>query len=124
MSYIISANYRNRNSEYKWLVRREDEDIEKAIELKTVTATGVVFQSSNQRENGYGCGRVARATDVDYWYEGNGGVYEEEERSPEITDEHVNLHFNGYDFVTEAKQFRNVLEELVLLPDGKMKALI
>ncbi len=122
-AYIISANYRDRNSEYKWLVRREEQDLEEAIELKTVTATGVVFQSSNQRESGYGCGRVARATNVDYWYEGNGGDYEED-RSPEITDEHVNLHFDGYSFKTEAGQFRNVLEELVLLPDGKMKALI
>ena len=63
MAQIISANYRNRESEYKWLVRDESEHPDKAIACKSVTVDGrVSFVKSSQYEEGFGC-KVVASTD-------------------------------------------------------------
>lgn len=64
MSFIVSANYRNRDSEYKWLVRHEDEKPEQAVAYKRVECGGVKFEDSNAYETGFGCRLVARCTSV------------------------------------------------------------
>jgi len=126
MSYIISANYRDRQSKYKWLVRGESQKPEQAIPVKSVVATGVVFQGSNHYESGFGCSTVARALDVNYHFDGYedkwGNTYD---GSPKVKEDHQDLGFNGsYFYLKDSENMRNTLEELVLLSDGKMKALI
>lgn len=65
MSYVVSANYRDRSSVFRWLVRKADEPIEKAIACKRVKASGVQFRPSNKSEQGFGCARVAFAESVE-----------------------------------------------------------
>ena len=64
MKYIISANYRNRSSDFPWLVREETQAPEAAKAYKTVTAQEVTFERSSKREQGYGCSMVAVAASV------------------------------------------------------------
>lgn len=59
MSFTVSANYRDRSSAYKWLVRRTEDPIEKAVACQEVRARGVVFGPSNASEEGFGCKQVA-----------------------------------------------------------------
>lgn len=125
-AYIISANYRDRSSVNKWLVREESQKPEQAIPVKSVVATGVVFQGSNHYESGFGCSTVARALDVDYHFDGYqdkwGDTYN---KSPKVKAKHQDLGFNGsYFYLKDSEKMRNTLEELVLLSDGKMKALV
>lgn len=49
MSYVISANYRDRTSPNKWLVRKQDEPVEKAKAYKKVLAQDVKFETSSAR---------------------------------------------------------------------------
>jgi hypothetical protein len=66
--FVVSANYRNRNSNYKWLVRRIDEPIEKAVACEEVYCIGVTFTNSNAEEKGFGCGVVAVCENVSVSY--------------------------------------------------------
>jgi hypothetical protein len=59
MSFVVSANYRDRSSKYKWLVRREEDPIEKVVAFKEVRAEGVIFKPSSKLEEGFGCKLVA-----------------------------------------------------------------
>lgn len=61
--FIVSANYRDRDSEYRWLVRREDEPIENAVACKLVSATGIEFTRSGD-ESGFGCALIAVCENV------------------------------------------------------------
>lgn len=60
MAQIVSANYRNRQSPYRWLIRDEDEPLEKARACKSLVATNFTFQQSSPEEDGFGCRVVAR----------------------------------------------------------------
>lgn len=62
--FVVSANYRDRESAYKWLVRQEDEPMAAAKAYKSLMATGVEFIDSNQAEKGFGCRVVARCETV------------------------------------------------------------
>ncbi len=66
--FVVSANYRNRKSEYKWLVRRYDESIDKAIPCKRVKCSNVKFEPSNKDEEGFGCHLVAVCESVSIEY--------------------------------------------------------
>lgn len=66
---IVSANYRDRQSPFKWLIRDEDEPIEAAKACKSVEASGIEFVNSSAGEQGFGCKTVARcemATGIDF----------------------------------------------------------
>lgn len=62
--WIISANYRDRSSAYKWLVRRSDQSPQEAKAFKSVRAKGVIFCPSTAYESGFGCSVVAFADEV------------------------------------------------------------
>lgn len=66
--FVVSANYRDRASEYKWLVRRIDEPIEKAVACQVVYCSGVIFGDSNKAEKGFDCNRVAFCENVQVKY--------------------------------------------------------
>lgn len=59
MKKVISANYRDRSSPFKWLVRDYDQHPDSAIECKRVFADEVRFETSNEIEQGFGCAIVA-----------------------------------------------------------------
>lgn len=102
--YVVSANYLDRDSELKWLVRREDEPVEKAVPHKSVLCRGVKFQMSSAGERGFGCRVVAIANDVELDVESLPGV----ER----------LQFAAFDFRDANGVIVESVEELSLMPDG------
>lgn len=110
MSYVVSANYRDRSSAYRWLVRKADEPIGKAVAYKTIKATGVTFGGSNGDEQGFGCRVVAFAESVEA-----GG----REPGPKIE-----IVFNGhYDFEnrsTGARVTKKTFASLELTETGKI----
>lgn len=59
MKYVVSANYRNRRSNYQWLIRREEDPIDLAVAVEFLEAIGVNFRDSNADEEGFGCRTVA-----------------------------------------------------------------
>lgn len=108
--FIVSANYRDRSSPYRWLIREDHEPPEAARACRTVTLENARFGKSDQYEEGFGCRVVARAEKA-------------LGRDFEIT---VNrLHFDGtQDFLDESGQrvtdrrFRTML----LAADGQIQA--
>ncbi len=61
---VVSANYRDRSSSLKWLVRSKDQAPEDAIAVNSVEATGVKFVRSSVYEEGFGCRIVAECDSV------------------------------------------------------------
>lgn len=59
MKYTISANYLDRSSPFRWLVRREDQTPQEAIACKRVVAVNVSFKSASHVESALGCSEVA-----------------------------------------------------------------
>ena len=60
MAQIVSGNYRDRQSPYRWLIREEGEPIETARACKSVIAKNFRFVKSSAAEEGFGCRVVAR----------------------------------------------------------------
>lgn len=85
--FIVSANYRDRSSPKRWLVRRKDEPVEAAKEVEAVIAIGVRIVPSNAKETGFGCRVVAEAQNVEIV-----------EKSPEVSKEATRLFFDGQNF--------------------------
>lgn len=56
---VVTANYRDRKSNLKWLIREEDQHVDRAVPFTSVIAKGVKFEPSNQNEFGFGCTVVA-----------------------------------------------------------------
>lgn len=69
---IISANYRDRESPFRWLVRDEGQPAAEAVPCKSVEAVGVQFVEtwrkdlpfSLEEESGFNCSVVAVAEDA------------------------------------------------------------
>lgn len=125
--YIITANYRDRKSPYKWLVRRANEPLAAAKACKGVTASGVEFKQSRDGEDGFGCAIVAEASHA---------TMLEIEPEPSTLDPNrfeplatpvtsCTLEFIGYCFVDknaqgEDRQAVDAADHLELFPDGSM----
>jgi hypothetical protein len=111
VSKVISANYRDRDSKYRWLVRDEEHAPENAVACKGVKASGnIVFKRSDAYEAGWGCSRVAVCDgEVEMI-----GV----EPSPSAP-----LYFDGFDFRRKIDDEAVVeLKGLELTADGGMFA--
>jgi hypothetical protein len=102
--YVVSANYLDRESELKWLVRREDEPVSQATAHRSVLCRGVKFQLSSEGEKGFGCRVVAIVDEVELDAESlpEGGPLEFD----------FNLFRNAIGCVVKA------VNELALTPDG------
>lgn len=111
MRFVISANYRDRDSVNKWLVRLSSEHPDKAVERSTVHAKGVIFCPSTEFETGFGCSVVAYAEEV--MDEGS------------VPENAIDLRFTGHlgnnDFVDASGKVHEQLAELHLGADGKIK---
>lgn len=60
MAFIVSRNYLDRASDYKWLIRREDQPVSQARACKRVVCEKIEFKMSSEDEAGFGCNVVAR----------------------------------------------------------------
>lgn len=108
MTKIISANYRDRSSAYRWLVRDETDDPESAVACKSVSVDGPVqFIRSGQHERGFGCARVAETT----------GTVIMRDIDPGSA---VRLRFDGYNFRTPEEKILDSLQRLELHSDGSL----
>lgn len=61
--WVVSANYLDRSSPNRWLVRRVGEPVEKAVAVRSVKAKGVEFTGSSIEE-GFGCSIVAECDSI------------------------------------------------------------
>lgn len=105
--YIISRNYRDRASPYKWLIRRSGEEPGAARACKRVEARGVRFRESDYEELGFGCAIVAEAEDaVAHDFE------------PLETAVGMPLHFDGDQMQTATGRPVTVCDELTLTDAG------
>jgi len=109
-TFVISANYRDRDSDYRWLVRRSAQRPEDAKAFKTVRAKGVIFCPSTDYERGFGCTIVIYAHEV-------------ETEGEEPTKIKLRFRGPGYnDFVDETGKVHEQVAELFLGADGTMEA--
>lgn len=107
---VVSPNYRDRKSEFKWLIRDQNDHPDKAVAFKNVTAVGVTFGPSNAHELGYGCAIVAYCTTAI-------GTNHMEDDPNRIT-------FTGFNFVDSKGQQISTAPYLRLDENGKMFAML
>lgn len=116
MTQVISANYRDRTSPYKWLVRDEDQEPEQATACKQVLVAGQVRFERSGKEMGFGCSVVA-TTSAD--------VLMVEPEPPEGAEKFQELKFDSYhDFEDLEGRVVKRVDELNLLQDGKIMAIL
>ncbi len=106
MAKIISPNYRNRSSQYKWLIRDESEPIEAAKACKRITAENVKFVASRE-ESGFGCYIVGKADQA-----------EGHDFQPDRSEQGSALHFNGRYFEDAKGNAIQAVDSLMLNDDG------
>lgn len=105
---VVSANYRDRQSELRWLVRREDKPVDSAVAVKSLVARDVQFTKSNEDESGFGCKLVAMATSVELLAEKDGGE---------------KLTWDGSWFRDAAGKVVKEVAELVLSASGEVRSI-
>ncbi len=126
MKYIVSANYRDRDSEFPWLVRQADESPSQALAFKAVDATGIEFKPSEAHERGFGCSMVAECDSAI----GYGPLTASPEHLalsalPRQDKSPINLRFNGMWFVIAGTRDEvEACASLRLNPDRSMQAVI
>jgi hypothetical protein len=64
--FVISANYFDRDSAFRWLVRRAGDSTGKTVAVRSVAAKGVRFAGSDIDERGFGCMVVAMAEECEF----------------------------------------------------------
>lgn len=110
---IVSANYRNRNSEMRWLVRDEGAPLDSAVEYKGLKAKGVVFYKSTTEERGFGCSIVARCKSVEVI-----GDRMQKKGRRQVTLRFVHDHFYAFEIAEKVGKCTT----LNLNPDGSIYA--
>lgn len=112
---IVSANYRNRDSDMRWLVRDEGAPLDSAVESKSLKAKEVVFYQSSPEERGFGCSIVARCNSVEIL----GDTMQKKGRGQ------VTLRFDGNHFcAVETAKKVGKCTTLNLNPDGSIYATV
>ncbi|MBP6869248.1 MAG: hypothetical protein KBC16_04060 [Candidatus Pacebacteria bacterium] len=108
---IVSANYQDRSSPLRWLIRDDSENPKRAVAVKSVIATGVTFGNSSAYESGFGCAVVAMCKSA---------------VAAELPTEHKGrpLKFAGYRFVDENGAEVPACDTLFLAEDGSMYAIV
>lgn len=118
--YVISANYRDRASPYKWLIRRSGEEPGAARACTDIDARYVRFEESSYAEYGWGCEVVAIAESA----VGRGYADLQDPVPPaEVAPDFVRLKFNGLVFATPSREVVAACERLRLTSAGDVLAL-
>ena len=118
MKSIVSANYLDRRSKDKWLVRDSSEKVKKAQAFSSVKAIGVKFTYSYAPEQGFGCSIIALCDSV-------------ETENPQMpTGDSVralkakSLYFSFDRFLDSDGKIVDGCKILFLAPDGSMTAYV
>lgn len=97
--FVVSANYRDRHSPYRWLIRQAGDPLEKARACRRVELRSEVgLVQSSDGEEGFGCRRVALCEDV------VGYEFEDEAKALTVADEsdgYVPVEWDGLNFVAK-----------------------
>ena len=59
--FIVSGNYLERDSRFRWLIRKSEELSDHAVACRAIALTNVSMRPSNEIEYGFGCQVVAAA---------------------------------------------------------------
>jgi|GEM_PF-1287252 len=109
---IVSANFNNRRSPQRWLIRDHNQSPEQAVAVVGVIAYNIAFCPSTTYEAGFGCSTVAfceRAEGMD---------------NPVVPAGAVRLKFRGFSFYGPDDEEVPACKTLVLMPDGAMYGLL
>ena len=107
--YIVSANYQDRESAYRWLIRKEGQPINQARACMSVSMQDVKFVDSSIEEAGFGCQMVASCGYA------IGEAFEDEELEG-------NVRFVGAGFINVRKnKYIDELVSLELKANGTMQ---
>lgn len=117
MRFVVSANYRDRFSPQRWLIRQEDQSPAEAVPFTSAACRGVTFSRSELKEElGFDCRMVAVAEEAVGMNEGD----------PESLS--TVLQFDGwYDFFDVATRDRvtqRELNQLNLHSNGQITAIL
>ena len=111
--YIVSANYRDRKSSLRWLIRDAGQKPDEAQAVSAIFATGVIFCPASDYEVGFGCSTVAHCR------------FAVEGRGERVTDA-TRIHFDGYGgfytVVNGQNQYVDGVAQLELRADGSIHA--
>lgn len=113
---IVSANYQDRESSLKWLVRDEGAPLESAIAYSSLVASGVVFTESGDEERGFGCRVVALCDAVT--------IGKKTTKKMRLQENFEPIIFTGVRFRREDGETLEKCHSLQLLPTGEMYALV
>jgi len=113
--FIVSANYFDRTSPQRWLLRPDQDTPSELNAVYHVLAHNVHFGNSSAMEEGFGCRVVANCESANSY-------------SNEIPDGEFELKFNGHDRFYKAvgslRKYLNEVKTLRLTKDGKMFATV
>ena len=118
--FVVAANFLDRKSPFKWLVRKSDEPLSSYVRCKAVVARNVTFIDSPAGEQGFGCATVAfcdevMVSDVDPTQQ-----FESSE-IPVPEDQLRKLHFGGVSFYDDECYYQvDTLKTLKLTERGGM----
>jgi len=112
---IVSANYNDRESPYRWLVRDEGQHPSEAVAFMSVVLTNAIFCPSSDHESGFGCSIVAFCDEA---------IGSNNDVSPDTKKLSITiLNFSGTVFYDpETDQNVPSCKTLVLNTDGSMQA--
>ena len=112
---IVSANFNDRESPYRWLIRNVGEHPTEAVAYMSVVLTNAIFCESTAFESGFGCSIVAYCEDAVGSNEDVDAA--KKEACPTI------LEFNGNSFYNAEKSLMvQECKTLILNTDGSMQA--
>lgn len=103
---VVSANYKDRKSPFKWLVRNEADSIANTQDFKLVIARNVQFMKSGQQERGFGCTMIALCATI----EGYNEFYPEFD-----TSTFTKLEFDGRNFYFTKNRTLNAITKVAAL---------
>lgn len=123
MSFVISANYLDRQSPFRWLVRRADEPLESARACRQVKCGSVRFKKSGtapegKGEAGFGCAVIAVAEHA----EGLDFQDEVKEQPEQPKDNRKKLEFSYDSFYDQDSNKVTEAKTLELGPHGEILA--
>lgn len=113
---IVSANYKDREAPEKWLFRKKDQPPKNAVACKCLKAIGVVFKDSSDREQGFGCTKVAFCESVESY----ATIPDNMSDTSNLFGIGFNENQGGYFFDKKTGLELTEVPVLYLYPDGKM----
>ena len=113
--HIISANYRDRKSPNRWLIRHATQEINQAQAVPSLTAQKVAFvESHGLQEEGFDCWIVGQAESAEV----------ATDESNQIRTSETKLRFERDHFETQKGKRVDSCTSVRLTPDGSVYAIL